>query len=174
MNQFINQSKILALDKEKTLFLTKFAVLLGISIMAPFFLNQMATGPIVNAVLFITTVILGIESAVLIALTPSLIALSVGLLPSVLTPTVPFIMAGNIILVLIFNLFRKKNYWLGVVLAGFLKFAFLYCSSSIVVDLIIKKEAASKAVSMLSWPQLLTALAGGVIAYFVLKFIKER
>lgn len=169
------QVKTLVLDKEKALFLTKLAVLLVTAVALPivFSHSQAITGPLVNAVLFISAVILGIEGAVLVALVPSLVALSAGLLPAVMAPMVPFIMTGNVILIFVFDYFRKSNYWLGVVLASFLKFVFLYATSYIVIDLVIKKEVAVKAATMLSWPQLLTALAGGAIAYFILKMTKK-
>jgi len=86
---------------------------------------------------------------------------------------VPFIMMGNTILILVFGFFRKKNYWLGVVLASALKFLFLFATSSIVIDLLLKKEVAQKVAAMMSLPQFLTALAGGVIAYLILKSIKK-
>ena len=63
-------------------------------------------------------------------------------------------------------------------MASVLKFIFLFISSSIVVNLIIKTELASRVAGIMSFPQLFTALAGGVIAYFVIsrkqKFIFNK
>jgi len=53
------QTKILALNKSLTVSLTTFAVLLAIAIVAPLLHNQLVTGAIVNAVLFLATVTLG-------------------------------------------------------------------------------------------------------------------
>jgi hypothetical protein len=76
-------------------------------------------------------------------------------------------------LILVFDYLRQKNYWLGITVSGFLKFLFLFGTSSIVVSLLLKKEIAAKVAAMMSWPQLFTAMAGGVIAYFILKSIKK-
>ncbi|MFH1036778.1 MAG: iron hydrogenase [Patescibacteria group bacterium] len=167
------QTKAIPIGKEKIIAAVKFATLLAIVVLAPAIGQQAITGSIVNAVLFISAATLGVESAILIGLIPSLISLSVGLLPAILAPMVPFIMVGNTILILTFNFLRKKNYWIGVVTASILKFAFLFGVSSIVVDLLLKKEIAANVAAMMSWPQLLTALAGGLIAYIFLKAAKN-
>ena len=169
----MEQSKILSLEKSTILVLVKLLALLGVIIIAPFFFNQAITGSVVNAILFISVVIIGARRAVLLAVIPSLIALSVSSLPWVLFPMVPFIMAGNIILIYVFDYARKNNYWLAVILASALKFVFLYSASFLVVNLIIKKQLAGTVSLMMSWPQLLTALAGGVIAYLFLKSIRK-
>lgn len=165
----MQQTKALSIKKESVLTLARFTLLMGIALFVPLFHNQAVTGPIVNAVLFISAISLGIEGAVLIALVPSLVALSAGLLPPVMAPVVPFIMMSNIILVVFFIYLKEKNYWLAIVLASVLKFVFLFSASGIVIDLLIKKEIAAKVAVMMSWPQLFTALAGGLIAYLFLK-----
>ena len=171
----MNQIKTLVINKKAIIFSSiQFVVLIGIAITAPLIKQQLISGSIVNAVLFISVALFGIQGAILTGLIPSLVALSSGLLPPVLAPMVPFIMAGNTILVLVFWYLRKRNYWLGMVSAALLKFIFLLYSSSIIADLIIKKEIAQNAALMMSWPQLFTALIGGLIAYFVLKNNKKN
>lgn len=170
----MNQIKTLVVNKKAVIFFAiQFTILIGIAATVPLIRNQLVSGSIVNAVLFISVALFGIQNAILVGLTPSLFALSVGFLPAVLAPMVPFIMVGNTILVLVFGYLRKKNYWLGIVSAGFLKFIFLFVVSSIATDLIIKKEIAQNTALMMSWPQLFTALVGGLIAYFVLKSVKK-
>ena len=85
-----------------------FAILLGVSVAVPYLKNQLVTGSIVNATLFLAVVTLGLREAIMIGLIPSLISISVGLLPIVLAPMLPFIMLGNATLVSIFDLFPKK------------------------------------------------------------------
>jgi len=167
------QIKTIAIKRTLVIDLTKFALLLSIAVVAPLIRQQIVTGTIVNAVLFISVVSLGVRGAVLIALVPSIFSLSVGLLPAALAPMIPFIMVSNIILVLIFDLLRKKKYWAGMISAGFLKFVFLTSVSFVVINLLLKKEIAQQVAVMMSWPQLLTALAGGVIAYLVLKSLNK-
>lgn len=169
----MNYVKSLVLKKE---FITtaQFVSLVALATLAPLTGHQQwLTGPIVNSTLFISAALLGSQAAILVGLIPSLIALSAGLLPAVLAPMVPFIMMGNIILILVFDYLRKRNYWLGMISASFLKFIFLAGTSSLVIDLLLKKEVAQKVALMMNWPQLLTALAGGIIAYLFLKSIRK-
>jgi hypothetical protein len=165
--------KEISLEKEAVGTLANFLVILGVAVIIPMFHNQFATGPIVNAVLFVSIIILGLEKTLFICLIPSVIAMSVGLLPPVLAPMVPFIMISNVLMVFVFFYTKKINYWVAMVLSSFIKFVFLYISSFAVVNLVIKKDLATAIITMMSWPQLLTALAGGVLAYFFLKFIKK-
>ena len=170
----MNRVKTLVLKKERVLILAQFTALIGVATLAPLLGQQAITGPIVNATLFISAMLLGVQGAVLIGLVPSLLALSVGLLPSILAPMIPFIMMGNIILVMVFDYLKERNFWLGVVSASILKFVFLFSTSSIIVSLLSKKEIASKIVMTMGWLQLLTALAGGLIAYIFLSSIKTN
>ena len=170
----MNQTKILALKKENMITLVQFAILMGTAMLAPLFHQQAITGSIVNATLFISVVLLGPQSAVLIGLIPSLIALPIGLLSPVLAPMIPFIVMGNTILIMTFNYLKDRSFWLGVILASILKFVFLLGTSSIIVNLVLRKEVASKIAMMMGWPQLFTALAGGLISYFFLKSIKTK
>ncbi len=164
------KTKTLSIDLSSAII---FVALLSIASILPLFHNQIITGPLVNAVLFLAVILAGTQNAILIGLIPSIIAISTGLLPSALSPTVPFIMISNTLLVLSFSYFKDKNYWLGVVLSSFLKFFFLFATSSIVINLLVKKELSSKVASMLSLPQLITALAGGFLAFIFLKTLKK-
>ena len=170
----MDQTKILTIKREVAIDLVRFVLLLSIAIIAPLIRQQAITGTIVNAALFISAVFLGRRGAVLIALVPSIFSLSVGLLPAVLAPMIPFIMTGNIILILVFDSLRKKNYWLGIISGSLFKFIFLASISSAVIDLLLKKEIAPQVAIMMSWPQLLTALSGGVIAYLFLRFLNKQ
>lgn len=170
----MEKTKILALKRKTIVNSITFVLLLGIATIAPLFHFQPVTGPIVNATLFIAATLLGVQNAIFIGLLPSTIALSAGLLPPVLAPMVPFIMLGNTILIVAFNYLRKKNYWLGVISASVLKFLFLFGTSSIVINLLLKREVATKVAVMMSWPQLATALTGGIIAYLFLKVFFDR
>ncbi len=166
--------KTLVIERKTALTLVKIFLLISAATIVPLFHQQTITGPIVNAILFISVFLLDCQSAILVGLIPSMIALSAGLLPPVLAPMVPFIMMSNTILIITFNYLKEKNYWLGIVSASVLKFIFLFSASSIVINLLLKKEIAAKVAAMMSWPQLFTALSGGVIAYLFLKFIKTN
>ena len=170
----MNQIKSIAIKKGLTSKVAQFAVIVGIATIAPLLKQQAVTGSLVNAMLFVAVVVLGAKGAILAALTPSLIALSVGLLPVVLAPMIPFIMVGNVILILAFDYLRKKSYWLAAVFASVLKFLFLFSTSSVVIDLLIKKELSSAVAGMMNLPQLFTALGGSLLAFLFLAARKPR
>ena len=168
------QIKILALNKTKIISLVYFTALLGVSIIAPLFHFQPITGPIVNSCLFVATALLGAQAGIMLGLLPSIVALSVGTLPIALAPMVPFIMASNAIMVVVFSKLKSTECLtrckaLGallsaVIAASALKFLFLYSTSFVVLRLISQKPVAQKAAQMMSYPQLITALIGGIIA----------
>jgi len=164
--------KELALNREKITFLTKLVALLSIAMIVPLFHQQMITGPIVNATLFVATAVLGVSGGILVGLIPSVVALSAGLLPPVLAPMIPFIMLSNTIMILTFHFLKEKNYWTGMIVGSILKFVFLYSTSAVVINLLLKKEVAAQVSLMMSWPQLLTALIGGCLAYMFIKWNK--
>jgi len=139
------------------------------SVIPAFFHVQWITGPLVNAVLFLSVIYCGLSGALMVGMIPSVIALSVGLLPAPMAPVVPYIILGNAIMIVAFAAFRKKNFWLGIGLGSLLKCGFLYAVISVVVKLLMNQKLASKVVMMFSWPQLVTALVGGILAFGVVK-----
>ncbi|MCD6452757.1 MAG: iron hydrogenase [Dehalococcoidales bacterium] len=149
------------------------AILLAIAVAAPLIGNQFITGPIVNATLIVATVLLGMKYGILVGLVPSTIAMASGLLPPILAPQIPFIMVGNAILVITFGYLRQKNYWLGLVTGSVLKFAFLYGTCKLISNLFVNQQVATNIAQMMSWPQLVTALVGGVLAYGFLRGTKK-
>lgn len=161
----------LALNPAKVI---TFVLLLGCATVAPYFGNQFVTGTVVNATLFIATAMLGCSCGLMIAIIPSAVALAVGLLPPVLAPMLPFIILGNALLVIVFGgLMKKGNYWLRMTAAGVLKFALIYASGLLVIRLIVDGTVAAGAASMMSWPQLVTAVGGGILAFGILKIGKS-
>jgi len=159
------------LIKRKSLIIStfQFLVVLGVIIGAQFFHNQLMTGTIVNALLISSVVFLGLRQSIGIAIIPSLFALGLGLLPAVLAPFIPFIILGNIVLILCFYFLKNKNYWLGVISGSILKFGFLFFSSSIIFG----NSLPAKVLEMMAYPQLITALLGSVLAFVVLKSFKK-
>jgi len=167
-------TKLIALVQNKVFVgIVLFSIFLGIVVFAPLLNNQFITGPIVNAVLFLSTVYLGAGAGILISFLPSLFALSVGLLPVPLLPMIPYIILANAALVLSFDYLRDKSFGLAVVSASFLKFLLLFASSSYIINFFIKGSLPAKIAVMMSWPQLITALIGGLIAFFVIKAVKK-
>ena len=147
-----------------------FGILLAVVIVMPGFIhNQWITGPIVNAALIIAAVCVGPMEAVVLGLMPSTMALSSGLLPLPLAPMVPFIIIGNAILILSFQYLAVKNYAVRILVAAFLKSAFLIFSVTFLMDKLFEKEFLGNLLLMMSWPQFVTALIGGLVVYPLFK-----
>lgn len=169
-----------------------FVSLLAASVFLPAIIHQQAiTGPIINAMLLISLLCLGLDSALLVALIPSVVALSRGLLPLSLAPMVPFIMLGNALYIIIFaQMLRiapmnnavnsidmkqaRPNFALAVIMAAMSKFLFLHAMSQLVLPQLLPGKLLTKASLMLSWPQLITALAGGFIAWVVTQSLSRN
>jgi len=162
--------RALSLPKAKAVL---FALFLAIAIILPSFIHsQWITGPIINATLILATFFIGPMEAILLGLMPSAVALSTGLLPLPLAPMVPFIMIGNAILVVLVHYMRNQNYALNLGISALLKFSFLHFSVVFIMPNLLQSEIVSKLAIMMSWPQFVTAIIGGFIAYPIIKKLK--
>lgn len=160
--------------------IAQFLSLSAVITFLPFIIHiQWITGPIVNALLILILFIVGIRAALLMSLIPSVMALVGGLLPAPLAPVVPFIMISNVVFVLSIDYFYRQiknqaaGFWTGVFIGGALKYFFILSSVSLIISLLLKKELGVAVARMMSWPQFATALAGGVIAWVILKWLKR-
>lgn len=169
-------SKALTITKINITRLTWPVTLILVASILPHYIhNQLITGTIVNATLFLGATMLGSGLAATIGLVPSVAALASGLLPLALAPMVPFIMISNAILVLAFSSLRKNNFWLAAITASLLKYLFLLATTSVVTKIILQKTTAiAAATTMMNWLQLATALVGATIAYGILKSSKSK
>lgn len=149
---------------------TTFALLLGVSVLTPMLgLPQLFTGAVVNAALLVAVVLVGPRAAISIGVLPSLFAVVSGQLPAPLAPLVPLIIVGNTLLVVVFSLLRERGWTVGVVAAATAKFCWLFGATSLVTagSGLLAAPVVPLALTMMGWPQLVTALAGGAIAYTV-------
>lgn len=166
------------LDKNQIISLSQTLILLTVAVTAPYLGHisgqQFITGPIVNTTLFLAIILLGIRKAYLIALIPSCIALSTGFLPASLLPMLPFIMISNIIMMEIFKYFKSSGkFFTGIVISAFIKFIFLYSVSLLILENFLKAETAQSVASMMNYPQFITAITGGLLAWTILRFLKQ-
>jgi len=143
------------------------AIIISPAILAHTPANQIITGTIVNSLLFLAAFRMPLANAIMIASLPSLIALTRGLLPTPMAMMIPFIITSNIALITTFSFF-KKTPLKGVLVASFLKFGILYS-----VTLIFAQKLNAQFITMLSWPQLITALLGGFIFLSLLKIFSK-
>jgi hypothetical protein len=143
------------------------AIIITPAILAHTPANQIVTGTIVNALLFLAAYRLPFVNAVTIAILPSSVALLRGLLPAPMVTLIPFIIMSNIVLISTFSIF-KKTPLIGILGASFIKFSFLYSSVWIV-----GQKLNPQLIAMFQWPQLITALIGGFVFLSLLKLFQK-
>ena len=173
--------------KTKVHWITRTGVLLAVLIVLQAVtksLGQLVTGSCVNAVLAVAALTCGLGSGLVIALVSPVLAFLLGIAPQLVT--VPAIMAGNAVFVLVLSRIaaggtvKKVLLWLAAAAA---KFAVLYL---LVVKLIcgvmapglleggMLKAPMLKALPvMFAWPQLFTALIGGGIALLMAPVLRK-
>ena len=149
-----------------------FGLLLVLALLVPALgWPQPVTGPLVNALLLIAVETLGLWPAIALGLVTPLAGLLHGVLPLPLTVMIPFIMLGNATLVGVYSALRGRNRWLALGVAALAKFGVLYVAVTFVAPLKIAMPAAI--VAMMSWPQFVTAIAGGMLAFAAMRVLSE-
>ena len=167
--KIIEKTLALPLVNLKSRALTETFIAMLIAVIVPAILahtpqNQFIVGPIVNAVLFWVAFRVGVTNALFIAVIPSLIALSRGMLPPTAAAAIPFIVLGNCAMILTFA-FLKTQLWLRIIASAAVKTLVIFLPVLILLNLL------SQISFMMSWPQLVTALVGGFIAITLSKKI---
>jgi hypothetical protein len=158
--------------------IAKIGLLISLGLLLPAFgLPQVVTGPLVNALLILAVESTGVGAAMVVGMITPLNALFSGILPLPLAVMIPFIALSNAAFVGVYSALRQKNYWLGVVAGAIIKFVLLYSTVTWLVarPISVAMGAAPSAIKMpaaiiyqMQWPQLATALAGGLIAFGLL------
>jgi uncharacterized membrane protein len=143
--------------------------------------NTLVTGTLVNLLLVIAAMIGGISSGLTVAVVSPILAKIIGIGP--LWALIPFIIAGNMALVLLWhvvgNRHLKNQYFTyigAMIVAAVGKFIVLYTGIvRIAVPLLLNLPEKQAAVisGMFSVPQLTTALCGGFAAVIVLPALKK-
>ena len=162
---------------ERTLFIARLGLLLSFTLVIQMAgLPQPITGPLVNTVLFLATWMFGPLAGILIGSLTPLVALFRGQLPAILAPMVPFILAGNVSLVLIFYLIAKAlreysviRWMLSLLSASAVKTLLLYGAVIFIVPHIAGERLPTPVEWMMSLPQFVTALIGGILTYLLVK-----
>ena len=152
------------MENNKIKFITRTGILLAVALaiqMGGF--PQPVTGPLINTVLYLSALLVGSWSGIIIGICTPVIAFMRGILPAPLGPMIPFIALGNDVLVVIFSLLKGKNKILGIILASLVKYLILFTAVSYIVDV------PDKIAQIMSLPQLFTALSGGAIAIVAYK-----
>jgi len=164
-------------NREKTIYVTRTGVLLALALVFQIgfrAIAQSAVGPLVNFVLVISGGLVGTLSGIIIGSLTPLVAFFFGIMPKF--PLVPFIMVGNALLVILFNIIRKRvpkyGEYIGLIIAALGKFIFLAFSVRYIIVLFMPK-IPGPIVAALSLPQLYTALIGGGLAILIMKLLPK-
>jgi hypothetical protein len=146
-------------------------------------LPQPITGPLVNALLILTVEWAGPSQAILVGMVTPLGAAMRGILPLPLMVMIPFISLANAILVGLYGSLHKRNRWLALGAAASAKALFLYGTIQVFIARPLHLELggnkqvmveADAFLSMMSWPQWVTAVAGGLLAFGILRIVAWR
>ena len=149
--------------------LTKAAALLAIAIVFQLAkMGQYVTGIGINTVLITAVGTCGLPWAAAIGFMTPVLAVLLGVQPPVTVVLVPFIIVANILYAVIFRILKKYNDYLGVFAAALAKFMLLYAAANMIIN---KLPAPVKLA--FSFPQLVTALAGGMLAILIMKILKR-
>lgn len=150
-------------------------------IFGPFSVKQLITGTLVNCVLLVFTARAGLTSGVTIGVLSAVLAGFLGMSQPFLSPVVAL---GNALLCLVCHLLTvrtrlplKKMYIPAVILAAAVKCAFLWLTVPLVLGAVSglpEKQSAMLSI-MFSWPQGVTALCGGLLAWpIILRLRREK
>lgn len=174
--------------KSKTLKITQTGLLLALLITLqwltkPF--GQIVTGSCVNTVLAACVLLSGMGGSIFVALVSPVFAFLLGIAPQLVT--VPAIMAGNVVLVVVlYFLGKAAPVWrriLAVLAASAAKFSVMYAlvvkmicgtlSAGLLEQGLLKAPMLQVLPTMFAWPQFLTALIGCTLASVMIPFIQK-
>ena len=167
--------------KNRTRWITETAIMLALLVILQAVTKsagQLVTGSCVNAVLAVTALVAGLSSGLTVALVSPFVAFLLGIGPQLL-PIVPAIALGNAVYVLLLErLYRKKTViWqaLALICAAAVKFLTLHL---VVVRFLcsvlpLKQPQITTFSTMFTWPQLTTALIGGVVALLIVPVVRK-
>jgi len=141
--------------------------------------NQFVTGTIVNMMLILAVMTCKLPSGLVVASISPVIPTLLGFGP--LWPIVPFISAGNIVLVTMWHFIgnmklptKYLSYICALIIGASAKFSVLYFGIvRIAIPYILGLPEGSVLSFMFSYPQLITASAGGVFAILVLPALRK-
>lgn len=169
------------MEKQKYRLFTRAALLLALTILfqslrliipLPALFSTFLIGSLVNACLLITAETVGLRPALAIAVTAPIIAWFQQLLP---LPVFIFPVAiANVIYVTIFFMIYRNQRWLSLSAAAVAKTLFLYIAFDWLLGFIaLPPKISAGVLFVMSWPQLVTGLLGGMIAFYVSKRVKD-
>jgi len=136
---------------------------------------QWITGAVVNCLLYLTAEKLSKKEYLPVIVLPSLGAITYGVLFGPQTVFLyyflPFIWVGNYLLISLFSMLKNQNYFIRVILSSLTKYLFLVIFANIYFGF---KIVPKLFITSMGIVQLITALTGGILSYFILKLLKKE
>ena len=141
--------------------------------------SRIFVGPLINALLILTVIFSGRRYGILLAVTSPLMAFATGQLIPALAPFIPFIMLGNLSLVIPFSYLQKNRFSqiAGIILGSLLKFAVMIMAAYYAVPifgLAIPAAVQARLPVAFGLVQLYAALIGGGFALVLARLLKNR
>jgi len=170
---------------EKVLWITRTALLITITVVLQALTvslgNQILTGSIVNLMLITAVMTCGLPSGLTVSLVTPVMPTLLGFGP--VWPIVPFIAAGNMVLVILWHFIGNRKipienaaYVLALIAAAAGKFLVLfYGITYLAIPVLLKlpEPQASVVSALFSYPQIITASLGGMCAIILLPTLKK-
>ena len=175
---------------KKIRWITKTAVMLALLVCLQALtkpMGQLVTGSCVNAILAVSALVGGLSSGLVVALCSPVLAFLLGIAPQILT--VPAIMAGNSVFVILLSVLADKTgknmikQIIAWIVAAAAKFAALYAivvllicgvlSENLLAAGVLKAPMLNALPATFSWPQLITALIGGAVALSITPVLRK-
>ena len=164
------------MNKKYTI-LTRTALLLALTLVfqslrfiipIPVFLSTLLIGSLVNACLLVAVEAVGVQFALIITIIAPIVAYFQQLLP--LPIFIIPVALGNAIYIGIFRLGKGWSSWLRIGIAASSKMVFMYAAFSWLLTLItIPVKLAIGLMLVMSWPQFITGVVGGILASIIKK-----
>ncbi|MDR0314564.1 MAG: ECF transporter S component [Oscillospiraceae bacterium] len=170
----------------RTLYITQTAVMLALLIIIQFVtrpFSQLVTGSLVNLILFTSVLVIGLSCGLTISVISPFFAVFFQIGPPI--AVAPFIVIGNIVLVVLVWLIRnfiispdvkrKTIAAAGMTAASVIHMAFLWIGLvTIALPMMGLPGKQSTLISaMMTWPQLITALIGSALAMIIVPPLKK-
>ncbi len=167
------EEKEVSVDQKRVRVVLATLIFIAFGTIAPLLQNQLATGILVNALLFTAVQLMGLRSAIFVGLFPSLVALAVGFLPLSFGCMIPFIILSNALLVVLFHFLKGKPYAGSVILCSVAKFLFLFLPAALFAKTLFSQEVEMQLLALFGGMQLLTALMGGALSKGVVLLLRK-
>lgn len=167
-------------NKQRILWITRTAVFIALLVALQFLtssLGQFVTGSVVNLILILSVMLGGLASGVTVAVLSPVFAFLLGIGPK-LPPLIPFIILGNLALVLVWHFVAGRTKPMSTVknilaaaIAALVKFGVLYLGVVVIAPSLF--AVPEPMLAMFSFPQLITAAIGGAVACLALPLLSR-